>query len=509
MIFDNKKNDFQLLYCLNCNNYPSFTKERPKEVLIQCHNCGYNDFYNLHNYLKFLKIKLILLEDQNIKCKDHHQIYNNYCSTCHSYICSQCKDHQSHLLISFHNNFQNKIIEGYNHLNNYCNELKSKKIKEYIFKLNQIEYSYNLFLSRNVDILQLMQIFITNDIEDNKSFFIRENELKNINFNLFKCNNNSKEGIINFFNQYTIINNSSIKQNENIKNTITIKENIYGVSSLFLLKDGRLVSCSHELITIYNMKEKYHLDITINSEKDNGFLDLCELSNGKLLSCLTDQSIKIWSISSSSYKCEEMIENAHNGWVYKVISLSNDRIPICSNDNTIGIRNSSAPYNCISLLNGHTNDVSSIICIKEKEILISGSYDETLRVWDLSKYQFKNIINNVMCWDKNSLIQIDSNRIVVGGGKDITIVNVNNYIIESKINNEKLNCVYSLMKLGENYVLCGCEEGIVCLCDILAKTIIKKIKMHDKHINDLLYLNVNHFISCSSDKTIKVWEWEK
>ena len=49
---------------------------------------------------------------------------------------------------------------------------------------------------------------------------------------------------------------------------------------------------------------------------------ICQLNNGKLVSCSMDKSIKIWSITESLYHCDYTIENAHNNCVYKEIVLT-------------------------------------------------------------------------------------------------------------------------------------------------------------------------------------------
>ena len=42
-----------LTLCPKCNNYPllSLNKDHPKDILIQCDYCKYNQYTSLHNYL--------------------------------------------------------------------------------------------------------------------------------------------------------------------------------------------------------------------------------------------------------------------------------------------------------------------------------------------------------------------------------------------------------------------------------------------------------------------------
>ena len=81
------------------------------------------------------------------------------------------------------------------------------------------------------------------------------------------------------------------------------------------------------------------------------------------------------------------IKKAHNDIIYKVITLSNNRIASCSADKTIKIWKSNPPYSDtpIKVLEGHSDWVNSLLYIKE-QMMISGSDDKTLRFWNMSTY---------------------------------------------------------------------------------------------------------------------------
>ena len=117
------------------------------------------------------------------------------------------------------------------------------------------------------------------------------------------------------------------------------------------------------------------------------------------------------------------------------------------------------------------------------------------------------IINNVQCIDKNSLLEIDNNRIIVGGYNVITIVNISNDIIEHQIKNDELYYAWSFVQLRDGNILCGCENGLKCLYDIKLNTLtFKEDKIHDIAVCCLLNLNQYQFIG-SFDEEIKVWEY--
>ena len=138
--------------------------------------------------------------------------------------------------------------------------------------------------------------------------------------------------------------------------------------------------------------------------------------------------------------------------------------------------------------------------------MISGSDDDTLRLWNMSTYQCVSLVKNVYCCWTNALYQIDDNRVVVGHRAGFKIVNINKRIIESEISDESLGYVYSFLKIDNSTIICGCKEGIMISYNIQTQhyKIIKKI--HDKFVSDLLLLDNNTFLS-SFDKTIILWNY--
>ena len=116
------------------------------------------------------------------------------------------------------------------------------------------------------------------------------------------------------------------------------------------------------------------------------------------------------------------------------------------------------------------------------------------------------ILNKVECCYRNSLLEIDNNRIIVGGYNVITIVNISNDIIEHQIENDKLKDVWSLIQLRDGNILCGCWNGLICLYDIKLNTLsFREEKIHNNGVWCLLNINKNQFISGSNN--IKVWEY--
>ena len=96
--------------------------------------------------------------------------------------------------------------------------------------------------------------------------------------------------------------------------------------------------------------------------------------------------------------------------------------------------------------------------------MISGSSDETLRLWNMSSYQCVTVIN--CCWNI-FLYQIDKNRVIVSGHKTFSIIILDKCIIEKTIKDGSLGFVRCFLKMRDNKtVLCGCDKGTFCFYDM-------------------------------------------
>ena len=271
------------------------------------------------------------------------------------------------------------------------------------------------------------------------------------------------------------------------------------VSSLLLLSDNRIASCSGDMtIRIYDPYSDYHCDQIIKRHSD-GIKAIFELDESNIVSCSYDYSIMIG---------DYLIEKAHESAIFKVIALPNNRIASCSMDKTIKIWKSDSPYSDtpIKVLEEQDWSINSILYIKERDLLLSSGGD--LRLWNMSTYQCETVIDNVFSNDTNSLYQIDKDRVIVGGKNNFTIVNIDKCVIEKKIFDKSFEYVNCFLKLRDNKtILCGCSKGLFCFYDMHTKQYKTIKKNHDKDISDLLMLNDTTFLSCSWDKTINVWKY--
>ena len=224
-----------------------------------------------------------------------------------------------------------------------------------------------------------------------------------------------------------------------------------------MLSDGRIASSSFaRTIKIYNIKD-YHCDISIEEHKD-AVISIAQLDNGKLVSCSDDKTIQIWTISNFSYQCVHLIQNATQKCFINITSLSNGRMATSSNDEIIKIWKSNFPYDLIIELKGEQHCSNSIIQLESQEILLCGSIDGILQIWNINTYQIDLIITNTHCNSIDSLIELPNNKILMGSPCNISIVNSITFTIEQSISIEQIKA-YSFVMINNDHILFSTKEG--------------------------------------------------
>ena len=134
--------------------------------------------------------------------------------------------------------------------------------------------------------------------------------------------------------------------------------------------------------------------------------------------------------------------------------------------------------------------------------LISISEEGTALIWNSSLYKLETTIKMISCADKYSFIEMNNNFIIFGISQ---IINLNLTTLKSTpVGNVLFTVITATLLISENMAVLGTCDGRILLFD--GESIKEcKIKLHHQKINKLIKLNEEEFISCSSDKSIKVW----
>ena len=239
-----------------------------------------------------------------------------------------------------------------------------------------------------------------------------------------------------------VIINQKKSKIKRIENEITNEEfDTFGcVYSLIELGDKKIASGGMDgniSISSYEESEKkWKRDIHKKKAHFGCVNSLCALTNNKLLSGGIDHLIKVWAISDKDIAVIKEIKE-HSKAVYKLIPLSEKRFASCSYDSTVKIWKDNNTYECLSTLK-HTGRVSSILQIRNREMLVSGGYESSLGVsfWDLHKYsQLQSIKGYCVYWSSHMVELANGNVALSSAYKPypIVIIDSSTYQVKKEI----------------------------------------------------------------------------
>ena len=479
------------------------------------------------------------------KCKIHKEEDTYmYCISCNVYYCELCAlAHKAHQCVNLKEEYKDylnenqmkmyakSITKAERYINTYNKKLKNDVIKLLRELIDKIEISYkkNYDINRNVILLSKYFLNLQNETKC-VNFGVLYNIINNVNFKFekakdFSYEETSSKNINNLLshydkvflydkvdNPYESANCISI-QNEpkeiKIKPLTTLSNLSSKIKSMTFLKDGRLAVASEPYIKIFDLNLMKTV-LTIKNEFDQEIECISQLENGLVASGSKDKMIKLFNIQNNTYTTEAILVG-HQYRVTKIVSIDNELFASSSYDHTIKIWRSISPYDEVKTLTGHDEAVFSILKLKSKNEIVSGSTD--IRFWNLSNYQCEAVLKGINCFFADSLIEIDSQRLLVGEKIVTSIINLKTYQIEQKIKDDLFRMTsFNHVMNNMNWFLCGNKMGNIFLMenDIGSIRQINKVdKAHRTSIVSIIDIGNGNFASVAvSDKQIKIWSIE-
>ena len=546
------------LFCPRCTRIPKLywlSEDSHNKIFLKC-PCSYNCYLTYEKYIYYLERINTYTFCETKQCNSQSSYYcmicdKWYCSSCATfhmrpkinhrmitkdyfnpncmickrelaYYCKDCKknvctckykDHSNHDIKTLKaikpnvniNKVKENIDKGENLLSNYFPSLIGHRIDSLEKQIKAIQKKYDEFALKSSEHINFIKTLYA-------SYCHNPNSL-NLCYNLQNCAEftfsefsgqipNWKEQIKELL---TYLNDSKMfkaYKNElqtldiSFKKRITFSES-EGIISLIRINDEKIAASTNDaMIKIYDINTM-KIDAILKGHS-NAVAYLTLLDNKKLLSASDDLTMKIWNLYQKKYPCEYTI-SAHDSQIEKTIQLSKDRIASCSSDKTIKIWKDSPPYNLLKTLKGHCGVVTSIIQLKNREYLVSGSgkNEKTLKLWDLEKYECVKTLQKIHCCFANALVEYEKKNVIfVGGHASITIVNSISFQVETIIEHT-LSFSSSFAMLGDKYLVFGTDEGYLGYLKMNPVGIVVCTKDNANNIYSLLPIN-EHTVMMSS-----------
>ncbi|MGK7881377.1 MAG: hypothetical protein AB4060_14965 [Crocosphaera sp.] len=201
--------------------------------------------------------------------------------------------------------------------------------------------------------------------------------------------------------------------------------------------------------------------------KDNyGFPSMAVSSDGQYLVFGSYKTVKLWDVQSQT-----LIDTfkGHQGWVTSIaFSPDNKHIVSGSYDNTIKLWDWDInSKKLIHTFEGHEDWVNSVAFSPDGKYLVSGSNDNTVKLWNV---QDKKLIHTF------------------------------------KGHQDSVNSVAFSPNKKDQYIVSGSDDKTVKRWDVQSKKLIHSFEGHQNYVNSVAFSpDGQYIVSGSKDKTVKLW----
>ena len=433
------------------------------------------------------------------------------------------------------------ILDWGKNLEKYITKCISKDVKSMIKMINNYEeYLLNNIQENHVDLNQIQK-----NREENK-----ENKMK-----MMKALNKSRFSLIEtYFNDLTRIQEGTKnimekmkEKQKNKKSGLIMKEmksnTEKGVKALFehinqIIKDVDLKELEVKFKKVEEKKEK-----TPKREKERIFQGIISASEDKSL-ILWDKDYKQKSTHKGESQYSKLIElssgriaattfspdnsveilgnnlcalstlRGHTNSIWDICNMGENHVITGSRDNTMRIWDIRSGE-CIQILQGHTGGVRCVH-LHSSGYLLTGSNDETVRIWDITTPHTYKEIAQIPHQDAyvRDLVELDDGRMLsvcdssslgvkVWELRGKGIVNTLKDVPPHK--QEGYGFICGLGISGTKGVLLGGFSGNLMLFDVGSYALSPLIdKLHQGYIMQIKELKDDIYVTCSYDKSIKI-----
>eukprot|EP00818_Percolomonas_sp_WS_P010012 CAMPEP_0117440988 /NCGR_PEP_ID=MMETSP0759-20121206/3385_1 /TAXON_ID=63605 /ORGANISM="Percolomonas cosmopolitus, Strain WS" /LENGTH=327 /DNA_ID=CAMNT_0005232793 /DNA_START=144 /DNA_END=1127 /DNA_ORIENTATION=+ len=221
-----------------------------------------------------------------------------------------------------------------------------------------------------------------------------------------------------------------------------------------------------------------------------------------------DHSLKVFNYSTS--KLQRTLYTSrygHQEWVTTVDYASNGQIVSGGMDSKICV------WDAVSArcqdLHGHRGSISKIKCSESQSVMISSSYDKTLKVWDVDRCTLVHTLKNTKYGHQkavHSFLWPHDSALVVSGGRDGLgcVWDINSAKMVSTL--DEHSAPLTSMQLFEDgsspLIITGGMDGYVCVWDSRSSQLVEKVDVIAS-VNDIAAFS-NGLVVGGTDKLLRV-----
>ena len=581
----NKRDTEQKGTCENCEEEKEKMGEyyNVMENEWWCENCK-KKTENKEEKKKKKNKSIFLSRKCEIHCKceneDHEDNLNElYCEDCKKYLCNKCKkvhqeDHKNIFdIVNVNKNF--KFREYLKKLQDENSNIRNKELKDQMIEnlQKQIELIKKAFEENektNENIKQLIKniLYTFLDVSGNRETFKDETKSMreitnyhvianieyNCNFNVpyehFKFNPKDTSlmninKLISYYKTNFIFGNNdiSLKDCYKVKHIVQENDNQSQITGITTLLNGNIICFSDEGLYGLGNDDVYEKKLYTINEGNNDFKytsAVWELDNNYLVTGKTNNVITIWKVSYNDNKIN--LEKIHEyqpkdkGEIKGFISISNKEFAGFSESQIIifsyekeedgNLKTDSIKTQLIT--SEDTGNILLTALIKPKNldnVIMCGSSDECIFIWDIENQERKDFENNdnISCICQSAFIEVDNNIICVASENKVYLLDYTNWKKKKEIKiirtieYQKTICHIVPTRLN-NVLLLGClkkdpensEKSKIFICSLDLKKEEKSLE-DEKELTNNLELLVSwgrrSFLLSEGEGNISFWNY--
>ena len=206
-------------------------------------------------------------------------------------------------------------------------------------------------------------------------------------------------------------------------------------------------------------------------------------NNENFATASDDSKIQIWKNEPTSGKFIKML-SGHKDRIWDMIMLTNGKIATCSSDKTIRIWDIHN-YTCDQVLTSHTGYVCALVELPN-HILSSGSHDRSIKFWDLTSFTLKKTIKDSSQGRIMIMIVVSEEELAVGSESSIKLYNRNTEKCAKTISGH--TGLIRDLYLGDNnnHLFSGSDDKTIKIWDIEKGVCIKTFTGHNHSANKII-----------------------
>jgi WD40 repeat protein len=290
------------------------------------------------------------------------------------------------------------------------------------------------------------------------------------------------------------------------QSTYILNESTFSDSPIAQLPDGNLLMVERNKLKIWDIND--YKCISSFEEKDCRITSTAVLPDGNIIGCTNDCKIKIWKLGEIIH-CVKTILIKNYEYLNYLLLLPDGNIACTAEYNfrdssCILILDPNRDYKCIRVLN---KTYTSEKCLTLLTNSFASSCDMVINIWD--------IYNDYKCIKKLSghthyidcLLFIDRYNLLISGSRDgkIKIWDILGYVCVENINADASG-VTCLLKLNGGYFASGFADKILKIWSINGNNPINVLQGHNRKVTSLILLKDKR-IASTDDKQIILWDY--